>query len=381
MITNTQVKTILLVDDNQLFLKMLSQAFKKAGIDCITAESGKQALDKLDSMLPDAILSDYEMPGMNGMEFRQQLMANGTLKDIPFIFLTYITDNDLMVKGLDMQAVDYVIKDTPVNVIVSKINNLIYTVQKQQELSKSELKKAAEALNVKSIPTKTPEISGFEVDFWHRPYQDIPGGDFIDFIQANERYTFIVLGDIMGKKWMAWFFTFSFLSYIRAAIRFCVLNQDYSVGSILQKVNDVICLDDVLKDILSSLSLLMIDNETQIITYSGAGDLPLLHFEANTSTLKPISGDGLLLGLFAGNEYTEQQITLSKNDHLLIFTDGMIDFLGDAGKKSDYNNFAHNIDLMLSKKYSFKRIQDELFEPLLAVQVDDCSIINIRKTT
>jgi len=58
----------------------------------------------------------------------------------------------------------------------------------------------------------------------------------------------------------------------------------------------------------------------------------------------------------------------------------MIDFSDDAGKKSDYNKFAHNIDLMLNKKYSFKRIQDELFEPSLAVQVDDCSIINIRKT-
>jgi sigma-B regulation protein RsbU (phosphoserine phosphatase) len=380
MTIGTQVKTILLVDDNQLFLKMLSQAFKKAGIDCIIAESGKEALKILNLILPNAILSDYEMPDMNGMEFRQQLMANDSFKDIPFIFLTNIIDTDLMVKGLNLNAVDYVIKDTPVNVIVSKINNLIYTVQKQQEISKSELKKAAEALNVKSIPTKTPEIDGFEIAFWHRPYQDIPGGDFIDFIHANERYTFVVLGDIMGKKWMAWFFTFSFLSYIRAAIRFCVLSQDYSVGSILQKVNDVICLDDVLQDILSSLSLLMIDNETQIITYSGAGDLPLLHFEADTSKLKQISGDGLLLGLFAGNKYTEQQITLSKNDQLLIFTDGMIDFSDDAGKKSDYNKFAHDIDLMLNKKYSFKRIKDELFEPLLSVQVDDCSIINIRKT-
>ncbi|MHB8206924.1 MAG: response regulator [Mucilaginibacter sp.] len=184
---NMQVNTILLVDDNQLFLKMLSQAFKKTGIECVTAESGKDALEILNLTFPDAILSDYEMPDMNGMEFRQQLMTNDTLKDIPFIFLTSIIDNDLMVKGLNLQAVDYVNKDTPVNVIVSKINNLIYTVQKQQELSKSELKKAAEALNVKSIPTKTPDIDGFEIAFWHRSYQDIPGGDFIDFIQANDR--------------------------------------------------------------------------------------------------------------------------------------------------------------------------------------------------
>lgn len=378
---STQVKTILLVDDNQLFLKMLSQAFKKAGIDCITADSGMVALEILATMVPDAILSDYEMPGMNGIEFRQQLMSDVTFKDIPFIFLTYIIDNDLMVKGLDLQAVDYVIKDTPVNVIVSKLNNLIYTVQKQQELSKSELKKAAEALNVKSIPTKTPDINGFEINFWHRPYQDIPGGDFIDFIQADERYSFVVLGDIMGKKWMAWFFTFSFLSYIRSAIRFCILSKDYSVGSILQKVNDVICLDDVLKDILSSLSLLMIDNETHVITYSGAGDLPLLHYKAETLTLKQINGDGLLLGLFADSNYSEQLIELAENDQLFIFTDGMIDFSDSNGNKSDYNSFSNKIYCLLNKKHSFKRIKDELFEPALTVQVDDCSIINIRKKT
>jgi sigma-B regulation protein RsbU (phosphoserine phosphatase) len=379
MVTN--LKTILLVDDNQLFLKMLSQAFKKSGINCITAESGKNAFEVLRITIPDAILSDYEMPDMNGMEFRQQLMANATFKDIPFVFLTYIIDNDLMLKGFDLEAVDYVIKDTPVNVIVSKLNNLIYTVQKQQELSKAEIKKAAEALNVKSIPTKLPDINGFEVNFWHRPYQDIPGGDFIDFIQANERYTFIVLGDIMGKKWMAWFFTFSYLSYIRSAIRFCILNHDYSVGSILQKVNDVICLDDLLKDILSSLSLLMIDNDTKVISYAGAGDLPLLHYEAKTSQLKQINGDGLLLGLFAGSIYNEQIITLTDNDHLFIFTDGMIDFSDAGGNKSDYNSFSKNVDAALSKKHDFDEMKKQLFEPSLAVQVDDCSIINIRKTT
>jgi sigma-B regulation protein RsbU (phosphoserine phosphatase) len=379
--TGANVKKILLVDDNQLFLKMLSQAFKKAGIECITAESAKDALAILKTITPDAILSDYEMPDMNGMEFRQHLMDDVVLNNIPFVFLTYITDNELMVKGLNLEAVDYVTKDTPLNVIVSKLNNLLYTVHKQQELSKQELKKAAEALNVRSIPTKTPNIKGFEIDFWHQPYQNIPGGDFIDFIQVNDRYTFIVLGDIMGKKWMAWFFTFSFLSYVRAAIRFGILNHDYSVASIMQKVNDVICYDDVLKDILSSLSLIMIDNKTQQISYAGAGDLPLLYYESKTSQIKKITADGLLLGLFPDGIYTEQHIKLAKDDQLFIFTDGMIDFLDLKGKKSDYNNFMNDIEPLLNKKYTFKQLKTDLFEATLATRVDDCSIINIYKTT
>ena len=378
---SADLKKILLVDDNQLFLKILSQAFKKSGIECLTAESGREALYLLKTVTPDAILSDYEMPEMNGIEFRQHLMEDVELNNIPFVFLTHVTDKKLMIEGLKLEAIDYVTKDTPVNVIVSKLNNLLYAVHKQQEQSKQELKKAAEALNVRSVPNKVPEIRGFEINFWHKSYQDIPGGDFIDFIQVNDRYSFIVLGDIMGKRWKAWFFTFSFLSYVRAAIRFGILDHDYSVSSILKKVNNVICLDDILKDILSSLSLLMIDNQTQEISYSGAGDLPLLHYESKTAKFKKISSDGLLLGLFSDGNYTEKNVHLEKDDQLFIFTDGMIDFSDVTGKKSDYNFFAEQLEPYVNKKYSFDDIKTNLFKPAIATRVDDCSIINIYKTS
>ncbi len=376
---STITKKILLVDDNQLFLKMLSRAFRKAGFECVTAESAADALTLLKTNIPDAVLSDYEMPAMNGLQFREELLADAALMDIPFIFLTHISDNELMVKGLGLQAVDYVLKDTPVNVIVSKLNNIIYTVQKQHELSKNELKRAAEALNVRTIPHSTPYIKGFHIDFWHQPYQDIPGGDFIDFIHADDTHTFVVLGDIMGKKWTAWFFTFSFLSYVRAAVRFGAYSGDYSVASILQKVNEVICLDDVLKDMLSSLSLLMIDTATNQISYSGAGDLPLLHYDAKTSQLKRVSSDGLLLGLFANGNFTEQQISLGNNDRLFIFTDGMTDLSAGSGKKSDYNQFMNSLKPLLNNDHSFESLKNELFESLTGLRVDDCSIIQIRK--
>lgn len=372
-------KKILLVDDNRLFLKMLSQAFKKAGFDCITAESGAEALRLLKKNIPDAVLSDYEMPSMNGLQFREELLADADLMDIPFIFLTHISDHELMEKGLGLQAVDYVLKDTPVSVIISKLNNIIYTVHKQQELSKIELKKAAEALNIRSIPHRIPYISGFTVDFWHQPYQDVPGGDFIDFIEADEHHTFIVLGDIMGKKWMAWFFTFSFLSYVRAAVRFGALSGDYSVASILKKVNKVICLDDVLKDMLSSLSLVMIDTAANIITYSGAGDLPLLHYNPETAQFKKVGSDGLLLGLFPDADFTEQQISLGINERLFIFTDGMTDLSVGNVKKSDYNLFMNNLLPLLNDDHPFEKIKNELFEVSTDRRVDDCSIIQIRK--
>lgn len=370
---------ILLVDDDALFLKLMVQVFKNSGFECDTALSAEDAIANLDkNNPPDIILSDYNMGAMNGLEFRKYLMEEELFKNIPFLFLTYFSDSDLMKQGLDLQAIDYVLKNTPVNVIVSKVNNILFAVDKQRELSQLEIKKAATSLNIKSIPANVPVVEGFSLDFWHKAFDDIPGGDFIDFIRVNDRYTFVVLGDVMGKKWMAWFFTFGFLSYIRSAVRFAAFNGEYSTAKILQQVNDVICFDEVLKDILSSLSLILIDTESATITYSGAGDLPLLHYKQAENKFKHISSSGLLLGLFADGSYSEQQLTLQPNDGLFIFTDGMIDFADDTGKKSDYNLFALRLLDRLKNNVSFTDMKKQ-FEHNLLGQVDDQSIICIYK--
>ncbi|MFI5160240.1 MAG: SpoIIE family protein phosphatase [Sphingobacteriales bacterium] len=377
--SNPVAKRILLVDDNPLFLKILSHAFTKSGFECASCLSASEGIDYLNLNIPDAILSDYEMPEMNGIEFRKCLLKHSDFKDIPFVFLSYITDQDLMAEGLDLQAVDYVVKETPVNVIVSKISNLIDTVQKQRELSVLEIKKAALALNIRTVPKIAPDVKGFDIDFWHQAYQDVPGGDFIDFIEVDERYSYIVLGDVMGKKWVAWFFTFSFLSYIRAAIRFGIMNRDFSTAEILQKVNSVICYDNALKDILSTMSLIMIDNEEQIISYAGAGDLPGLHYKSATGEMDQLDSTGLLLGLFPDGGYTEMKIKLQPGDQLFIFTDGLIDYEEDGEKKTDYNLFKNKLATMLGDKLSFKQIRQSLLKNLSPALVDDCSIINIHK--
>ncbi len=373
------VRQVLLVDDNPLFLKMLRHAISKAGIACHTCESAGQAIAYLKCHRPGLILSDYQMPEMNGLQFRQHMLRDAALKDIPFIFLTYEADEAVMRKGLDMQAVDYILKSTPFNVIIAKLNNLLLTVETQRQLSKLELKKAAEALNVRSVPAAAPLVDGYLLDFWHRSYQDIPGGDFIDFIKVDDRYTFIALGDIMGKKWTAWFFTFSFLSYIRSAVRFGILSGDHSTASILQKVNSVICYDEVLKDMMASTSLLMIDHRLGLVSYSGAGDLPLLKYEAHSRQLMQISSSGLLLGLFREGNYMEQVIELLPGDQLFVFTDGIIDFADRDNKKTDYQLFSKKLLALLQQDVCFSEIKTQLLQPDVNRQVDDSSIINIQR--
>lgn len=376
----TTVKKILLVEDNLLFRKVIEHALVKAGYNCVLCESATEALQLLLVETPDLILSDYDMPEMNGFDFRQAVLLNPNISDIPFVFLTSFTDNKLVLEGLNMSALDFINKETPIQVIITKLDNIIKTLQNEHVRSVRELKIAAEALNVKSMPTHTPDVSGYRISFWHRGYRGYPGGDFIDFVQVDSRYCFAFLGDIMGKKWKAWFFTFGFLSYIRAAIRFCVLDQDFDLATIVQKINKLIYLDESLQNILSSLSLLLLDTETGEVHYTGAGDLPLISFKPQTGQTKTVQSAGLLLGLLEDGFYDNRTISMEPGDQLAIFTDGMIDIPSNGSKKSDYPFFVEKISPYLGKPDTFELIKTRVLNSIDdSNQMDDASIIFIEK--
>ncbi|CAG4998940.1 Protein-glutamate methylesterase/protein-glutamine glutaminase [Dyadobacter sp. CECT 9275] len=375
-----KVKKILFVEDNLFFRKVVSASLAKASYDVFTAASASEALRILKEDEPDLILSDYDMPEMNGFGFRQEVLRHSNLKDIPFVFLTSFTDSTLVLEGLNMNAIDFINKETPIPVIVSKLSNIIRSLETEHLRSVKELRIAAEAINVKSVPALSPQLNGFRIFFWHKGFRGYPGGDFIDFVKVNDRYCFALLGDIMGKKWKAWFFTFGFLSYIRAAIRFCVLDDDFSLSNIVHKINKLICLDESLQNILSSLSLLLIDCEKNTIKYTGAGDLPLVNYKEEGGTTSTVISQGLLLGLLEDGFYDEQTVTMQSGDKLAIFTDGMIDIPSNGTKKSDYPFFVSKIRPFLSEKESFNLIRSNILAQINdGNQMDDASIIFIEK--
>lgn len=371
-------KSILIVDDEVFQLTLIKKLLENAGFSCAVASNVNQALTILNEQLPDLIISDIEMPNQDGFVFRETLLADVKLKDIPFLFLTSHNQDFFIQKGLDLKAIDYIAKNIPQNQLVSKINNILVTVQEQKDKSISELKTVAERLNLKSVPAKGLKLKNFEVSFYHKPFQNYPGGDFIDFIKIDERFTFIVLGDVMGKKWGAWFFSFTFLSYIRAAIRLCVFDGNLSVSEIMQRINQVILADDFLDDTYATLSLILIDDEQGSIAYAGASDLPILLYKNETQKIRQYTSKGLLLGFFEDGKYTEQQIENEAKDQLFLLSDGVIDFEHQGVKKTDINSFMSRLEGLLQKNAEFNQITSEIFNQE-KYQVDDCSLICIKR--
>lgn len=371
-------RKILIVDDELMQLALLEKQLKSANFLTIKAHSVDKALELLENEIPDLIISDIEMPDKDGFNFRETLLADQSLKDIPFLFYTSHNNEFFIQRGLDLRAIDFIVKNTPPIQFITKIDNILTAVKDQKERSINDLKQIADKLNLKNVPKKGIKLKNFEVNFYHITYQNHPGGDFIDFIKVSDRYTFIVLGDVMGKKWGAWFFSFTFLSYIRSAIRLCVFDGNLSVSQIIQKINQVIHADDFLDDIFATLSLVLLDDEEGTMAYSGASDLPFLKYSKADEKITQYKSNGLLLGFFENGNYSEQTIDHQVGDQLFLLSDGAIDYEANGVKKTDINQFINQLENLLTKQLSFKEITAGIFTRE-KYQVDDCSLISIKR--
>lgn len=116
-------RLILIVDDSPVIIGVLRDGLTKEGYQVVTAENGKRALEKLEIIKPDLIISDLNMPEMDGLAFCSAVHQKPSLASIPFICMSSEGDRGKMRHALQSGASTYIIK--PFN-----INQLVVTVEK-----------------------------------------------------------------------------------------------------------------------------------------------------------------------------------------------------------------------------------------------------------
>ena len=100
--------TVLIVDDDPAVLKGLSRLLRSAGLAVATFSSPREFLDRHDPNVPGCVVLDVAMPGLNGLELQEGLIARGA--EQPIIFLTGHGDIPMSVKAMKRGAVDFLTK-------------------------------------------------------------------------------------------------------------------------------------------------------------------------------------------------------------------------------------------------------------------------------
>lgn len=116
---------VLVVDDEADIVDLISYNLKKAGFDVLTASNGTEALAIASKELPDLVVLDVMMPGMNGFEVCKVLRSQESTSPIATVFLTAKTREVDQLKGLELGADDYVPKPVSPRILVARIQNIL----------------------------------------------------------------------------------------------------------------------------------------------------------------------------------------------------------------------------------------------------------------
>ncbi|OKH16857.1 response regulator [[Limnothrix rosea] IAM M-220] len=141
MPTNPPRPYILLVDDEPNNLFLLEELLAGEGYRTYAAKSGIEALAAVECELPDIILLDVMMPGMNGFEVCRHLRENDEYNAIPVIFLTALDDEESRLTGIEMMSDDYLTKPIRSELLLLKVRNILKLQKMRQQSFQKKLQK------------------------------------------------------------------------------------------------------------------------------------------------------------------------------------------------------------------------------------------------
>lgn len=120
-----QGKKVLIVDDSKVERQILKDMVTSVGFETFEAENATDGMAKAEEVLPDLVLMDVVMPGMNGFQATRQMQNVESLKDIPVIMCTSKNQPTDKVWGMRQGAKSYVVKPVDKNELLQEIKKVL----------------------------------------------------------------------------------------------------------------------------------------------------------------------------------------------------------------------------------------------------------------
>lgn len=131
--SESEDRTILVVDDEFDLLSLLKYNLEKEGFETLTASNGIEALETARRERPDMIVLDIMMPGLDGIEVCRKLRQDPAQRNVPIIMLTARTEDEDHIRGLDVGADIYLGKPLSVPVLLSQVKALFRRADSGEE--------------------------------------------------------------------------------------------------------------------------------------------------------------------------------------------------------------------------------------------------------
>lgn len=331
---------LLVVDDNEDNRYTLTRRLNREGYrNVATANTGREALDKLKAQPFDLVLLDIMMPDMNGYEVLEQVKATPALRDIPIIMISSLDDIESVIRCIELGAEDYLNKPFNPTLLRARVGaslekkRLRDAVRRNMERLEQELD-SARALQLAMLPRQFPACSPAQPIAVHaimEPAREV-GGDLYDCFYAGERTFCFLVGDVSGKGASAAMFMARARSLVRIAVDLWAQwrTDDIDPGRLAEVVNRELCQnnDDCM---FVTLFLGLIDTRTGVVSFVNAGHPPP-HLVCAAGETKQIDAKpGLPLGIRGQARYQTRTLSIRPGDALFVCSDGVFEAMNDKG--------------------------------------------------
>ena len=133
---------VLLVDDDEVNLLLTSMALRERGFNVTEVNSGERALQLLSGWMPDAVMLDALMPGLDGFDACRSLRALPGFESLPVLMLTGLDDDPSITRAYEAGATDFFVKSSQWSLLAGRLRHLLRSSRTRIELERSKAKLA-----------------------------------------------------------------------------------------------------------------------------------------------------------------------------------------------------------------------------------------------
>jgi len=323
---------ILLIDDTPANIQILFELFR-GEYDTFFATSGQEGIEVARRELPDLILLDVMMPGMDGYESCACLKADPLTAGIPVIFVTAMGEEEDETRGLDAGAIDYLSKPISPPIVKARVRNhlelkrgrdLLEQVGRELVTKNETLEKErtlAHNLLTKILPDRL-NLHGFSTAVHFRPSDRI-GGDFFDGWNDGDNAHFLI-GDISGHSISA-----ALLMAVCKGL-FMSLGQGTSdPGEIVAAANRILCRMLIDSGMYLTVTYLYCDRQKGVLRLASAGHCTSYLYTAAGRT--GMDATGPPLGWDPDDCWAVSEYPFATGDSIVLYTDGLLEIRNSNG--------------------------------------------------
>ncbi len=174
-------KKILIVEDEDDIATILKVNLESDGYSVEILNSGVDVTSKIMKMMPDAILLDVMIPGMNGFEVCKEIKSNKETKHIPIIFITAKSLEHNVISGLEIGADDYITKPFSISIVLARLKTVL---RRSNSLDNNEQNIIRSGDIIIDKPRMRVTVSGKEIELTTSEFQ------LLEFIMRKPGWVF-----------------------------------------------------------------------------------------------------------------------------------------------------------------------------------------------